>query len=247
MSRHLATIDTNIIHRAERAEQCSHCHLKSRFSFCDLPEDIFKKLEPIVYPFSYSQGTQLFSEGQTPHGIFILCRGRVKLLSGSTNGKTLMRIAEVGEILGLSATITGTAYETTAAALDPGQVQFIRRDQFLTFIQTYGEAGLRAMQILSREHQTVVEQIRTLVLADSAEQKLANLLLRWCKESGQLTSEGIQIKLTLTHGEIAQMIGAARETVTRLFTEFKSRKVIRIEGSNLFIPNQVALENLVNP
>lgn len=247
MSRHLATINMNIIHQAESTEPCSHCHRKSRTSFCDLPEDIFKKLEPIVYPFSYSQGTHLFTEGQPPRGIFILCRGRVKLLSSSTNGKTLMRIAEVGEILGLSATIMGIAYETTAEALEPGQVQFIRRDQFLTFIKTHGEAGLRAMQILSREHQTVVEQIRSLVLADSAEQKLANLLLQWCKESRQMTSEGIQIKMTLTHGEIAQMIGAARETVTRLFTNFKSRKVIRIEGSNLFIPNQVALENLVNP
>ena len=247
MSRHLATIDTNIIHRADRTEPCSYCPRKSRTSFCDLPEDIFKKLEPIVYPFSYPQGTLFFTEGQTPCGIFILCRGRVKLLSSSTNGKALMRIADVGEILGLSATIMGTAYETTAEALEPGQVQFIRRDQFLTFIQTHGEAGLRAMQILSREHQTVVEQIKSLVLADSAEQKLANLLLRWCKESGQMTNEGIQIKLTLTHGEISQMIGAARETVTRLFTDFKSRKVIRVEGSNLFISNQATLENLINP
>ena len=231
---------------SERVELCSQCHAKSRHSFCDLPEKVFSDLEAIVQPFSYSQGTRLFLEGQMPRGVFILCQGRVKLFSSSSNGKALMRIAGVGEILGLSAIIMGNTHETTAESLESGQVQFIRKDLFLHFVQKHGEASLRATQILSRDYYNVYEQAKSLILSDCAEQKLANLLLRWCRENGQISGNGIQVKVTLTHGEIAQMIGVARETVTRLFSELKNRQVIRLEGSNLFVHNPSELEDIIN-
>src|SRR5215813_8734507 len=161
-----------ILH-SQSVERCSQCQAKSRHSFCNLPEKVLSELEAIVQPFSYSQGVRLFVEGQMPRGVFILCQGRVKLLSSSINGKALMRIAGPGEILGLSAIITETAHETTAEALESGQVQFIRKDRFLIFLQQHGEASLRATQILSRDYYNVYEQVKSLILSDSAEQKLA--------------------------------------------------------------------------
>jgi CRP/FNR family transcriptional regulator len=52
------------------------------------------------------------------------------------------------------------------------------------------------------------------------------------------------LTLTLTHEEIAQMIGASRETVTRLFSDFKKKKLVQMKGSSIVISNRPALEIL---
>jgi CRP/FNR family transcriptional regulator, cyclic AMP receptor protein len=71
------------------------------------------------------------------------------------------------------------------------------------------------------------------------------LLLSWSGhrewESG--VSE-VRIRSSLTHEEIAQMIGSSRETVTRLLSELKKKELIRLEGSTLVICNRLALEAL---
>ncbi len=55
----------------------------------------------------------------------------------------------------------------------------------------------------------------------------------------------IKVKLTLTHEEIAQMIGASRETVTRLFTDFKKKQLLQIKGSTLVIRDRAGLEKIL--
>ncbi|MCI0662561.1 MAG: cyclic nucleotide-binding domain-containing protein, partial [Acidobacteria bacterium] len=94
----------------------------------------------------YPRGAKLFVEGQHPKGVFILCSGSAKLSIGSSNGRSLMRIAEQGEILGLSAVLSGYLHEDSAEMLESGQVNFIRRDHFLNFLNNQAEASLRVAQ-----------------------------------------------------------------------------------------------------
>ena len=56
---------------------------------------------------------------------------------------------------------------------------------------------------------------------------------------------GLQVKLTLTHEEIAEIIGTTRETVSRLFSEFKKKQLLQLKGSTLIIRNRPALEKIV--
>jgi len=157
-----------------------------------------------------------------------------------------MRIAEQGEILGLSATLSGYPYEDSAEMLESGQVNFIRRDHFLNFLKNNAEASLRVAQHLSQVYSSVHEQMRALALSDSAAEKLARLLLSWRRKNGNETDQAIRLKLSLTHGEIAQMIGVSRETVTRLLGELRSKGVIQLKGSNLLIKDMAALEGMLN-
>ncbi|MGA2459754.1 MAG: cyclic nucleotide-binding domain-containing protein, partial [Terriglobales bacterium] len=78
----------------------------------------------------------LFVEGQLPRGVFVLCKGSVKLAISSPSGRTVMvKLAEPGEVLGLSATLSGKPYEVTAETIDPCQVNFVKRDDFLRFLK----------------------------------------------------------------------------------------------------------------
>src|ERR1700758_563349 len=111
--------------------------------FCDLPTADLQAFENIKYATAYPKGAVLFVEGQAARGLFVLCKGRVKLSICASDGKTLiLKIAEPGEVLGLSATVSGKPYELTAETIDPCQVDFVKREEFLCFLKDNSEACL---------------------------------------------------------------------------------------------------------
>lgn len=214
--------------------------------FCNLPPAAVQRLSAITSASSYPKGATLFVEGQTARGVFILCRGRVKLSTSSMDGKTLIvRISDPGEVLGLPATVTGKPFELTADVIEPTQANFISRTDFLAFLREHGEASLRVAQQLGESYHAAIAEMRSIGLSRSAGEKLARFLLDWCASHGNGKRE-IRAKLTVTHGEIAQMIGASRETVTRLLAGFKKKQFLQIHGSTLIIRNKAALENLID-
>jgi CRP/FNR family transcriptional regulator, cyclic AMP receptor protein len=148
-------------------------------------------------------------------------------------------------MLGLSAVIAGAEHELTAETAMPCQVNFVPREPLLDLLQRHGEAGLRSAQALSREFQSAYRDIHDLILARSSAGKLAKLLLSWTPTSANSTKE-IRVSSGLTHEEMAQMIGASRETVTRLLSDLRKKQLIRLEGSTLVIRNRMALEALVS-
>jgi CRP/FNR family transcriptional regulator, cyclic AMP receptor protein len=182
-----------------------------------------------------------------PRGIFVLCKGSVKLSINSPNGRTMIvKLAEPGEVLGLSATISGKPYEVTAETLDPCQVNFVKRDDFLRFLKEDVEACFKVAEQLSDKYHTACQEVRSLGLSHSASEKLANLLLEWSCKNGESAKAEPRLKLRLTHEEIAQMIGTSRETVTRLFAEMKRRQIVQSKGSTLLIRNTAALREIAN-
>ncbi len=226
-------------------ENCLICKLRQGGFFCDLPKASLEYLDKIKYASAFPQGAVLFVEGQAPRGIYIICSGRVKLTTTSKDGKTLiLRIAQGGEVLGLHGTVSGKPYELTAETLQPSQLDFIKRDDFLRFLQDHSSACLSAAHHLSQNCQTAYEMIRSLGLSHSVSEKLARLLLEWASD-GEQTKDGIRIKIALTHEEIAQLIGTSRETVTRVLGEFRDRDMAQLRGSTLLIRNKAALEKLI--
>ena len=187
----------------------------------------------------------LFIEGQTARGVFVLCSGKVKLSTTSREGKTIItKLSEPGDVLGLNAVISGVPYEVTAEMMEPGQANFIPRDSLQLFIKEFPEASMRVAQQLSRNYYTAYEEIRTLGLAASPSEKFAKLLLTWSTKSTQSDGSS-QLKLTLTHEEIAEIIGTTRETVSRLFSEFKKKQLMQAKGATLVIRSRIALEKMV--
>ena len=225
-------------------ENCVICPFREERLFCDLSPDAVRTLAAITSSATYPKGAMLFLEGQAPRGVFIVCTGRVKLSTSSADGKTLiLKLAEPGEVLGLAANISGQPYEVTAETLEPSQANFIQREDFLSFLRKHGEAALRVAEQLSITYQAAFSQMRSLGLSHSAAEKFARFLLDLSAQHGEDQRE-VRLKLTLTHEEIAQMIGASRETVTRLFAEFKKKQLLQLKGSTLVIRNRTALEHL---
>ena len=212
--------------------------------FSSLAPEALEEFDAMTFSSVYPRGAVLYEEGQAARGAIMICHGSAKLSISSNDGRTLItRIVPAGEFLGLSTSILGTPYKSTAETLEPTHVNFVRRDDLLRFIDTHHDACLNLARVLSRECEVDADHIRSLELAQSAAERLASLILSWCTADGKPTSRA---QLLRTHEHVSQLIGTSRETVTRLLNDFQQRNLIAIQGANLFIRDRAALESLVH-
>ena len=226
-------------------DNCLNCPHRAEHLFCNLTVQAGQRLNEIKSTAVYPKGAMLFIEGQLPRGVFVLCTGRVKLSTTSREGKTIItKISEPGDLLGLNAVISNCPYEVTAEMMEPGQANFIPRDSLMLLLREFPEAAGRVAQQLSRNYFVAYEEVRTLGLATSPSEKFAKLLLTWSSKPSQADGSS-QVRLTLTHEEIGEIIGTTRETVSRLFSEFRKKDLVQIKGATLVIRSRPALEKIV--
>ena len=225
-------------------ENCTSCCCSQPGFFCQFPPPVLRAFDLVSHKSTLPAGAILFVEGQVPRGAFVLCSGRVNLSTTSREGKILiLKTVEAGEVLGLSAAISGANYEATAETSTPCQLNFVDRENLLELMQTYSDVAMRAAHALSRDYHSAYRDIHDLVLTRSSAGKLARLLLSQSPERDAPEGE-IRISSSMTHEEMAHRIGASRETVTRLLSNLRRRRLIYLEGPTLVIRNRDALEAL---
>ena len=103
---------------------------------------------------------------------------------------------------------------------------------------------MRVAQQLGETYHAAIDEMRTIGLSHSAEEKVARFVLDWTAKYG-LEKGNLKAKLTLTHEEIAEMIGLSRETVSRVFSNFRKNNLVTVKGSSLTITNRHGLERLI--
>jgi len=226
-------------------DNCVTCPVRGQHLFCSLSLNAGQRLNEVKSTAVYPRGAMLFIEGQQPRGVFVLCTGRVKLSTTSREGKTIItKISEPGDVLGLNAVVASRPYEVTSEMMEPGQANFVPRDSLLQLMKEFPEVAMRVAQQLSRNYFTAYEEIRTLGLSISPSEKFAKLLLSWSPETAQNDGSS-HVRLTLTHEEIGELIGTTRETVSRLFSDFKRKQLVQLKGAMLVIRSRPALERIV--
>src|SRR6478672_7251274 len=230
-------------------EDCTKCAFREHRLFCDLPNQALARLQDIKATSVYPKGALLCLEGQPPRGIFVLCTGRAKLITTSAEGKSIiLRIAEPGEVLGLTAVVSNSAYEATIETLEPSQANFISQNDFVRFLKDYPDVGLKVAKQLTHNCKCAYGEIRSIGLSNSVPEKIAKLVLRWAEQpipaAGRKSNE-IAIHVTLTQEEIAQFVGTSRETVSRVLGDFRRKGWLRMKGVIWTILDKNALEDMV--
>jgi CRP/FNR family transcriptional regulator len=189
-------------------------------------------------------GATLFKEGAPCSAVLLLISGRVKLSCTSREGRILLlKIASPGDVLGLSAVISHSRYEVTAEASGPVTFNSILEQPFLAFLKKHGEASLHVARMLSAEYRDVFSDARRLALSGSSAGRLAGVLLEW-GTTESIGKKEMRLTMALSHGDLANLVGCSRETVTRLLGVFKRDKLIVIHGVCIFIPFPEKLERM---
>ncbi len=223
---------------------CSSCEVRHLRAFCDLHGPTLDDYTSIGVDASFQRGATLFNEGESPGAVYVLCSGQVKLSCSSREGKTLiLKMAMPGDVLGLGAVVAGTPYEVTAETVMPTRVKNIRREDFLAFLQRHGESSLHAARSLAEEYKSAFLDARRLALSGSAAGRLANVLLEWGRAATACGKhQEMRFTMSLTHEELANLLGSSRETVTRTLTRFRKEQLIEIRGSSIIILSPKGLE-----
>jgi CRP/FNR family transcriptional regulator, cyclic AMP receptor protein len=192
-----------------------------------------------------TRGNHLFCEGDEPKYVYFVMNGRIKLSVSSREGRTMiLRVAEAGQVLGLSAALSFNEHEVTAEALEPCRVKAILVSEFLSFLQNFPEAAMEATHCVLREYRVVFNDVCRLGLPATVAGRLANLLLDWLKARLQNGHDDARFIVPLTQEEIAGMTGTSRETVSRLMNQFERKKLICVKGAAVTVLQPEALAQL---
>ncbi len=146
-------------------QSCRDCALRPDRIFCDLPINVLEALDSVKATIVCPRNTVLFRQGQPARGVFVLCEGRAKLSVCSESGKRLtLHVAIPGEVLGLSAALSGGPYEVTAELLDDARVAMVKRKELLSFLREHREACLHVVDLLSQDLHIAYERVRSVGL-----------------------------------------------------------------------------------
>ena len=149
-------------------QSCFDCPLRADRLFCDLPAEALQAFDTIKSLHVYPRGASLVREGQAARAVFVLCEGRAKLSVCSESGKRLtLRTAVPGEVLGLSAVLSGGSYELTAEAMESAKVAMVRRKDLLQFLRKHREACLQVVHLLSEDLHVAYDRVRSVGLVRS--------------------------------------------------------------------------------
>jgi len=207
-----------------------------------LSPDECREFESLRTYSAYPSGVTLFVEQELPDNVLFLLAGQVKLSLNSTAGRRMiLGVACPGETLGLSSAFSGSRYDMTAETVSQCRVASMARGAFLEFMRRHPSAYRNVAREVCLECARACAKVRRLGLAVTASAKLVRFLLDQCAVTPQ-TKGSTRLICALTHEEIGECIGASRETVSRLFCDFRSRELLQSRGSTLIISDRKALE-----
>jgi|SRR6185369_9440653 len=155
---------------------CTDCVLRSDRLFCDLSAESLEAFDSIKSTVVFERGSVIFQEAQPTRGVFVICEGRVKLSVCSDSGRRLiLRIAGPGEVLGLSASLSGSPYEVTAETLDNARIALVKRKDLLRFLRDHREACLQVVHMLSQDLHIAYDRVRSVGLGRSRRSRVPHL------------------------------------------------------------------------
>jgi CRP/FNR family transcriptional regulator, cyclic AMP receptor protein len=119
-------------------------------------------------------------------------------------------------------------------------VAFISSDDFRRYLRKHPGVFERTAQYMGAHYRAACEQLSVIGLGASVSERVAKFLLDWSAKTGA-SKNGYPFTLWLSHDEIANFVGATRESVTRTLSEFRNRGLIETRGSTFVIPDRQAL------
>jgi CRP/FNR family transcriptional regulator, cyclic AMP receptor protein len=222
--------------------KCQNCPNAGKHAFCSLSEKAREFMEAESVGVEYPRGTVLFREGDPCDAVFVVCSGRIKVSVTSREGRTMiLRIADAGDVLGMSAALGDEPFEVTAESLEPSRVRVLNLKSLHHLLHQFSDASICAAKALAEDYKVAFDEARRFALPETPAGRLARLLLDWADEAKGRTPT---ITMPLTHEELASMTATTRETITRTLSRFRKEKLISIRGVALTLLQPTALEQL---
>ncbi|PSL02704.1 CRP-like cAMP-binding protein [Haloactinopolyspora alba] len=210
--------------------------------FCDLSDQEMRVIADNAPMRTYAAGELLFSPHNPVETLFILKRGRVRVFRVSEDGRALTTaIITPGTIFGEMVLLGQSMYDNFAEALDEAVVCVMSRADVRRFLLADRRIAGRIAETLGHRL-AEMEQRLTDSVFKSVSQRIASTLCTLTPDAprGGVLSRGQQI--TLTHEQLAALVGTSRETATKVLGEFADRGLLRLGRGRIVVLDAAAME-----
>jgi CRP-like cAMP-binding protein len=189
----------------------------------------------------YHKGQTIFQQGSPVLGMHCIHQGKVKVSKVGGDGKEhIMRLVRQGDVMGFRPLLSGGRYTTSAVALDDCIVCFVPRPDVLHLIQSNQQFATVLLQQLAAGLGEAEEQMLRLAYKPVRE-RLAEALLLVRRTFGPASTNGVPFSTALSRDDLAALVGTAKETVSRLLSEYKDAGIISTRGSQITILSEERL------
>jgi len=193
---------------------------------------------------SYDAHEILFHEGEPSFGFYLICSGRIKLSKRTSSGKKLiLQILGPGDLLGTESLFWGDVYDSFAETMAPTTLHFIERHSVLEIMKNHPDIALRLIESLSigvRMFQSKLVE----TAYEGSQERMANLLLSLAERYVRQMLEGVDLGMSFTRGELAEMAGLTTETAIRVLSKFQHRGWIALKRNQVVLHDPMSLEAL---
>ena len=211
----------------------------------ELPQSDKDLLEKVMQSKNYRKNEAIFTEGTLPTGIFFMQYGKVKKYKVDNDGREqIIYIYNSGEFFGYSAVLSNESYGDTTLTLENSVISFITKDDFFNILDKSVVFSRLLLKCLSHEFSVMANLMAVLSHRTVRERVALSLLILHDKYKTSNNEKNVFI--TLSRGDLANMVGTVNETLARVLHDFKDENLIWMEGRKIQLVNFQRLTHIAN-
>jgi len=203
--------------------------------FSRLDDKALGNLEKAAIRRAYPKNTILISKGDQSDQLFVVLKGKLKVSITDASGKEIiMSLLGAGDYFGEMAMIDGESRSATIVTTQASEVMTISRDDFHRTLMSSPELMFELLKVLARKVRIATDKLESLAFED-VYGRLVKLLIQLAKPHEDVWI----VEDSLTHQEIANMIGSSREMVTRILKALTSGGYISVDRKRITIKRKL--------
>lgn len=211
--------------------------------FAGLDDESTSALLKFMKPRSLRRGTVLFREGDFGNELYIVSTGKLKVGRESPDGReNLLSVVGPGEMIGELTLFDPGTRSTTVTAVSQTELLSLEHNDLMTWLEERPQAAMNLLRALAQRLRRTNDTVGDLVFSD-VPGRVAKALLDLAERFGKQGPDGTLVAHDLTQEELAQLVGASRETVNKALADFAARGWLRLEARAVVILDQERLSN----
>ena len=200
-----------------------------------LDEDGTRELQQTMSQLRLHRGERLFDEGDGGDSLYVVLDGKMKLTRAAADGReNLLSVIGPGEMFGELSLFDPRPRTSSAVAVTDTRLAALAHDELRDWLTGRPDVSLHLLRALAQRLRRANDVTADLVFTD-VPGRVAKALLDLADRFGQQTDEGLQVHHDLTQEELAQLVGASRETVNKALADFAARGWLHISARSVLI------------
>lgn len=206
--------------------------------------DSLEKLMSMMYPKKVNAESHLFYDGDPADYLYYVKKGTVKITKTTDHGtKVTLYIHKAGDLFGQIDPFQQSLQTFNAEVIEDSEIGIIQKKDLETLLWQHRDLSMEFIKWMGMSHRMTQSKFRDLILYGKSG-ALCSTLIRLSNSYGQVCESGIKINKRLTHTELAELIGATRESVNRMLGEIRKDDAISMDNGIIIIKDLAYLRDI---